>query len=163
MKYLSGAEKKQAMYWIDEAAKIAKDYALCYRSKCGSIIVNDKKPGPIGIGFNAPPDKKPLETCIKDSLPKNFKSERHCCVHAEQMAIMDALERRPEDIVGSTLYFIRLDANGNKTFAGKPYCTICSKMALRAKIAEFVLLHKKGVCVYSTEEYNKLSFQFKGD
>jgi deoxycytidylate deaminase len=162
MKYLSGAEKKQAINWINYAAELAREYAVCHRSKCGAVIVNTNDRS-IGVGYNAPPDKNSIEKCIKDSLPADFKSEKHCCVHAEQMAIMDALERNPSELAGSTLYFIRLDAKGNKTPAGKPYCTICSKMALRAKISEFVLWHKEGICVYNTEEYNKLSFQFKGD
>jgi len=160
MKYLSGDEEKQAMKYIDDAAEIALN-SPCLRSKCGSVIVKNNKI--IGRGANVPPNKKPLEKCIKDSLPANFKSEKHCCVHAEQIAIMDALEKNPAELAGSTLYFIRLDTNGNKTEAGKPYCTICSKMALYAKISEFVLRHKEGICVYDTEEYNKLSFQFKGD
>ena len=33
-------------------------------------------------------------------------------------------------------------------------------MALDVGIAEFVLWHEKGVCVYDTKEYNELSFQF---
>lgn len=44
--------------------------------------------------------------------------------------------------------------------AGKPYCTICSKMALDVGIAEFVLWHEEGITVYDTKEYNELSFQY---
>lgn len=56
---------------------------------------------------------------------------------------MDALQHRPEKIKDSRLYFIRLDEIGNKLKAGKPYCTICSKMALDAGIAEFALWHEE--------------------
>ena len=72
---------------------------------------------------------------------------------------MNALKKNPDKLSGSRLYFIRLDDNGTSSRAGKPYCTICSKMALDVGIAEFVLWHDKGVCVYDTEEYNALSFQ----
>ncbi len=56
--------------------------------------------------------------------------------------------------------FIRLDKNGTLSRAGKPYCTICSKMALDVGIDEFVLWHEDGICVYDTDEYNTRSFQY---
>jgi hypothetical protein len=33
-------------------------------------------------------------------------------------------------------------------------------MALDAGIAEFVLWHEEGICVYPTAEYNKLSHEY---
>jgi hypothetical protein len=72
---------------------------------------------------------------------------------------MDVLRNNPGKITGSRLYFIRLGEDGKKSPAGKPYCTICSKMALDSGISEFVLWHKEGICVYDTEEYNELSFE----
>jgi len=159
MRYLSGEELNSALKYIDEAEKIALN-ATCERSKCGSIIVKDNKI--IGTGFNSPPkDEESQRRCSysKDSYNKKV-TDKTCCVHAEQRAIMDALRNNPNKIIGSRLYFIRLDENNKKTFAGKPYCTICSKMALDAGIAEFVLLHEQGVCVYNTDEYNLLSFQY---
>lgn len=73
---------------------------------------------------------------------------------------MDALRKNPDKIVSSRLYFIRLDENETPSKAGQPYCTICSKMALDTGISEFVLWHKKGICVYDTQEYNALSFRY---
>jgi deoxycytidylate deaminase len=158
MKYLTGQEEQEALIFIDMAAEIALS-SPCFRSRCGSVIVKDNKV--IGSGFNSPPKDKALDHCLKDDLPKDFKSDKTCCIHAEQRAIMDALKNNHKEIIGSRLYFIRLDESGKKTRAGDPYCTICSKMALDAGLAEFVLWHEKGVCVYDTEEYNNLSFNFK--
>lgn len=87
-------------------------------------------------------------------------TDKTCCVHAEQRAIMDALRNNSNEIAGSSLYFVRLNKNGTFSRAGKPYCTICSKMALDVGIEEFILWHKQGICVYNTEEYNKLSFLY---
>jgi len=56
---------------------------------------------------------------------------------------MNALIDAPDKIIGSRLYFVRIDENGKPTHAGKPYCTICSKMALDAGICEFVLWDEK--------------------
>ena len=56
---------------------------------------------------------------------------------------------------------MRLDLDNQMQFAGKPYCTICSKLALDVGIKEFVLWHKDGIAVYDTHEYNELSFAFR--
>ena len=136
MRYLSGQEKEQAVHYFQEAEKIARQ-ATCFRSRCGSVIVKDGLI--IGSGFNSPPLHKTLDHCLKDSLPKDFKSDKTCCLHAEQRAIMDALRHHSDKIIGSRIYFTRLDEKGLAKKSGKPYCTICSKMSLDAGIAEFAL------------------------
>jgi deoxycytidylate deaminase len=159
MRYLSGDEKNKALEYIRKATEVAQN-ATCERSKCGSIIVQLGEV--IGSGFNSPPqDIEEQRRCSysKDSYHKKV-TDKTCCIHAEQRAIMDALRKNPDKLSGSRLYFIRLDDNGNPLRAGEPYCTICSKMALDVEIAEFVLWQDKGVCVYDTKEYNMLSFQF---
>ena len=159
MEFLSGEQEVAAKRYIDKAAEIAEK-STCLRSKCGAVIVKDDVV--LGSGFNSLPLNEHIDHCIKDELPSAFKSDRTCCMHAEQRAIMEALKENPSKLKGSRLYFIRLDDNGDKKASGKPYCTICSKMALDSGVSEFVLLHDKGICVYSTKEYNALSFQFKG-
>ncbi len=158
MKILQGKEEKEAIKFMKMAAKIASG-SNCFRAQSGSVIVKNEEV--IGQGFNSPPLNRQLDHCIKDDLPKNFKSDKTCCIHAEQRAIMDALAKNPKKIVGSRVYFIRTD-KGKMKFAGKPYCTICSKMALDAGLAEFVLWHEEGIAVYDTQEYNDLSFAYIG-
>ena len=160
MKHLSQDEEKQAIKWMKEAAVLAAS-SSCKRKKCGSIIVSNDKI--IGKGFNSPPGNlKSQCRCLldKEMLNKNV-TDKTCCVHAEQRAIMDALKNNPQKIKGSTLYFTRVDSEGKIEKSGKPYCTICSKMSLDAGVGEFVLWHEEGICAYNTEEYNKLSFDFK--
>ena len=139
---------------IQEAMK-----SPCFRAKSGSVIV--KSGALLGQGFNGPPTGVTLERCLKDDLPSDFKSDKTCCVHAEQRAIMDALSRNPELLPGSRLYFLRLDQKNIMQLAGKPYCTICTKMALDVGISEFVLWHHEGIAVYDPVEYNELSFAFR--
>ena len=147
--------------WLSETVKIARQ-SLCQRAKCGVIIVKEQRI--IGSGYNAPPlDSLKHKRCLKKvSLKIGFKSDRTCCVHAEQRAIMDALTNYPANLLGSRLYFIRLDLSGSPEPAGQPYCTICSKMTLDSGIAEFALWHKEGLKVYKTGEYNNLSFAYSG-
>lgn len=145
--------------YMRKAAEVAEK-ASCSRSKCGSIIVKDGEI--IGKGFNSPPGDLESQrrcNCDKEELNKKV-TDKTCCVHAEQRAIMDALKKNPGKIKGSILYFARLDTEGNISFAGKPYCTICSKMALDVGIKNFVLWHENEIISYDTEEYNKLSYQY---
>lgn len=159
MRYLTGNKEKEAIKFIKRASEAAIN-STCERSRCGSIIVKDNEI--IGEGFNSPPQDNEGQrrcACSKDSYHKKV-TDKTCCVHAEQRAIMDTLKNNPGKIIGSRLYFIRLDENGCMSKAGKPYCTICSKMALDSGIKEFVLWHENGVCVYETDEYNALSYLY---
>ncbi len=159
MRYLSGDEEQQALKYIAEAAQIALQ-STCQRDCCGCVIVENDEI--IGSWFNSPPghlENQRRCSCDKDSYNKKV-TDKMCCIHAEQRAIMNALIDNPDKIICSRLYFIRLDEQWNPSKAGKPYCTICSKMALDAGIKEFVLRHDEWVCVYDTDEYNQLSFAY---
>jgi deoxycytidylate deaminase len=132
--------------------------SACHRSKCGSIIIS-KEGKLIGIGYNSMPCD--VEAAyFKDGLAAGFKSDKTCCVHAEQRAIMDAMKTNPSHIEESLLLFIRLDENDEPKRSGELYCTICSKMALDAGVGRFALWHKEGWTAYETNYYNKLSFEY---
>ncbi len=153
--------------------------SLCKRSKCGSIVV-DTGGIIIGRGYNSPPghykDDKDVEyrcSCDKNSYHKKV-TDKTCCIHAEQRAILNAVYNLgalsgriwtdwalgvPPGL--DKLYFTRVNDNGEILKSGKPYCTICSKMALDCGIKEFVLWHEDGIYSYPTDEYNDLSFQYE--
>ncbi|MFB0964543.1 MAG: hypothetical protein QMC36_02435 [Patescibacteria group bacterium] len=142
------------------AAEVARK-ATCGRSKCGSVIAKDGEI--IGEGFNSPAgglESRRRCACAKSELDPKV-TDKTCCVHAEQRAIMDALARNPGKIAGSTLYFVRLDENGMPKRSGEPYCTICSKMSLDSGVSEFVLWRPEGYVAYPTDEYDALSYGFR--
>ena len=145
---------------IEEAVKQAEK-SICEQAKCGCVIVKDEKI--IGKGFNSPPaELESQRRCYKSKNDFNKKvTDKTCCIHAEQRAIIDALKNNPELIKGADLYFIRINEEGIKIPAGKPYCTICSKMALDVGIKNFILFHRKGIRIYDSQEYNDLSFDFR--
>lgn len=156
MKILHQDERlEKIMKRLVDTAKLS----TCKRSKCGSVIVSDYGLT-IGTGYNSMPCNEVGE-CFKDNLAKTFKSDKSCCVHAEQRSIMDALQRNKELLKGSTLFFIRLDEKDNPKRSGEPYCSICSKMALDVGISNFVLWKEEGWVSYGTKEYNELTFQYK--
>lgn len=152
-------DTKESGKWMFAAAEVANK-ATCGRSRCGSVIVKDDEV--IGEGFNSPAGNlESQRRCNADKSSYHRKvTDKTCCVHAEERAIMDALRRNPDKLAGSTLYFIRLDEEGEPKFSGRPYCTICSKLALDVGIAEFVLWHESGITAYKTDEYNDLSYRF---
>lgn len=160
MHILTGQEAENALEYIRTAAEVASQ-ATCQRSKCGALLVKDSTI--IGTGYNSPPaGNESQRRCTVDKLTIHPKiTDKTCCVHAEQRAIMNALASNSELITGSCMYFIRLNESGTIEPAGKPYCTICSKMALDAGVSEWVLWHKEGITVYGAEEYNQLSYQFQ--
>lgn len=162
MRFLKDEEEKEAVAFMKEAVEEAKK-ATCHEWKCGSVIV---KNGEVtGRGFNSPAgNREEQRRCNHDKTKLHRKvSDKSCCVHAEQRAIMDVLKRNGDKLNGAKIYFIRLDQNDKIMPAGKPFCTMCSKMALDAGISEFVLQHEEGIAAYDTGEYNKLSYEYSGE
>ncbi len=144
--------------WIDQAALYARQ-ARCTKARCGAVIVTQGEI--IGRGYNAPPlDSDAHRMCQADRSRGEPKYDKTCCVHAEWRAIMDALRRKPAKLAGSTLYFARIDTEGNLLPAGEPFCTVCSRLALDAGIAGFALQHEHGITVYATGEYNRRSYAY---
>ena len=156
MKILEENDKLKLI--VDKLTDVAKK-ATCKRSKCGSVLISEYG-NLIGSGYNSMPCNVD-SACFKDELPTGFKSDKTCCIHAEQRAIMEGLKHYSRLVEGSTLYFLRLDDNDQPKQSGQPYCSICSKMALDAGIKYFVLWHKEGWTAYETEEYNSLTFKYE--
>lgn len=148
------------MYFGQAIAEARK--SMCERRKCGSVIVS-LAGEIIGRGFGSPPaDDASQRRCErKHELDPGFKSDKTCCIHAEWRAILDALRHHPAKIEGAALYFAAVDEEGEHVFAGAPYCTICSKMALDVGLSWFGLWHETGIRMYDTREYNDLSFAWK--
>jgi deoxycytidylate deaminase len=159
MIYLKDKEEKEAKDWMKEATEVAKK-AICLKARCGTVIVKDGEI--IGRGYNAPPlDDIKNRTCLDEF--KTFRKldfDRTCCMHAEWRAIIDALKNHPDKIVGSSLYFSRVGEDGEIKKSGKPYCTVCSRLALDTGVSHFLLWQEEGIADYPTDEYNKLSYDF---
>ena len=134
--------------------------ATCTHARCGSVIVTESGEV-IGRGHNAPPlEDEAQRTCNEDwDLTSKPKYDKTCCVHAEWNAILDACKKAPEKLGAATLYFMRIDNDGNFTDAGEPYCTVCSRLALQSGVARFALWNE-GEQKYTTAEYNKKSYEY---
>lgn len=145
---------------LAEAIAAAKQ-SQCKRALCGSVITSNGKI--IGRGFNSPAGNETKRCHDNYVIPENNKHDITCCVHAEVRAIHDALQNFPHELNGAKLYFIRLNDKHEPTSAGTPYCTICSREALDAGLAEFGLWRDDHFQMYNTQEYNNLSYQYFKD
>jgi pyrimidine deaminase RibD-like protein len=162
MKLLTEAERALIEQYIDEAKELAHQ-ATCQRAKCGAVIV--KAGEIIGRGFNSPPgnDEKERRCEIKKNEYDIKVTDKTCCMHAEQRAVMDALHHHPDQLEGSKLYFARYYPDGEQRVMGgkiQLYCTVCTKMMYDVGVAEFVLPHQNGICVYPKDEYLDQSFKY---
>lgn len=148
-------------YFFEEARKTAT-MATCNQAHCGSVIV--AKDGQIiGRGYNAPPqgDEGQRMCDVEFHSDKKPNSDKTCCVHAEWNAILDALKHHSDKVEGSALYFMRVNDKNEKTGAGVPWCTVCSRLALESGIAEFGLWQEdEGPKMFDTRTYNLESYAF---
>lgn len=144
--------------YFEEAAKQAR-LATCHRAKCGSVIVSEDAQI-IGKGYNAPPledeDQRYCDTEFDFSIKPKY--DKTCCVHAEWNAIIDGLKNNAEKMAGATLYFMRVDENGDWTDAGEPFCTVCSRLAMASGLGKFALWTDDKPKMYSTKDYNKKTY-----
>ncbi len=143
-----------------EAAQREALKATCYRARCGAVLVSDRGEI-IGRGYNAPPLEDEAQRMCDVQLDKSIKqnNDKTCCVHAEWNAILDGLKSYGDALNGSTLYFMRVDESGAFTGSGKPYCTVCSRLALQTGVAQFGLWHD-GPVMFDTATYNQQSYAF---
>lgn len=143
------------------AARVASSNG-CQRSLCGAVIVS-RGGEVIATGYNSPPGG--LESQRRCQLTdadfsERFHSDRTCCVHAEQRAIMAALRQQPHLLPHSRLYFGRCGVVGQLLYSREPRCTSCSKLILDVGIDMVVMSRSEGITVYSAVEFNDLSFAY---
>jgi len=155
MRYLTGKESKEAQKFILAAAEEAKK-STCKKSQRGVVIVKNGKI--IGRGHNKVTIEKYCNPCIREHIKDNSKVELCSALHAEQVAILDAL-KRGENLEGSRMYHISVKNSKIRT-SEDVSCTVCSRFVLESGISEFVLFHKKGFGLYTAEEFNEKSFEY---
>jgi len=155
MRYLTEEESKQAKEHILAAAEEAKK-STCKKSQRGTVIIKNGEI--IGRGHNKVTIEKLCNPCIREGIKDNSRVELCPALHAEQIAIFDAL-RKGKDLEGSRIFHIKVK-DGRIMPSEDVSCTVCSRLVLEAGIGEFVLLDKNGLALYSTEEFNRKSFEY---
>lgn len=155
MRYLEGKEAEEAEKDVQVAVEEAKK-STCKKSQRGAVIV---KNGEVyGVGYNKVTDETYCNPCIRENIRDNSRAELCSAVHAEQVAILDAL-KKGRNLEGSRLYHIKVK-DGEVRPSEDVSCTVCSRLVLESGIGEFVLLHKSGFVLYDSEEFNRKSFEY---
>jgi len=98
MRYLHNEEDLDARGYLFECVQLAQ-HATCQRSRCGSVIVQDGQI--IGSGYNTPPHNLESQrrcSCAKENYHRKV-TDKSCCMHAEQRAIIDALQHNADKLV----------------------------------------------------------------
>lgn len=116
-------------FYMNYARNISKK-ANCIKGQVGAIIVKRNKI--LAEGVNSVPNGiKPCteESCLRKKLKLKSGEHQELCfvVHAEQNALLDALEKK-KNVKNSTLYVTK-----------KP-CIICTKMLINAGIKKIIYL-----------------------
>ncbi len=158
MKILTEKLEESGKDYFSLAQKVSKNSG-CLRRKCGTVIIKGGKI--IGKGFNSPAlnDEK-YRRCLEDKSSLDEKvTDKTCCPHAEQRAMMDAL-KKGYDLTGSSIYFTSVDENGDRLKSGEPYCTHCSKMALDLGVGTWFLEKEEGTVMYDSSEYHEISYKY---
>ena len=146
--------------YFELAAEQARQ-SLCDKAHCGSAIVSTDGEV-IGLGYNAPPLNDLSQKVCNEEFYIEIKPkyDKTCCVHAEWNAIIDALKNNTEKIGGATLYFMRVDENGDWTDAGEPFCTICSRLAMQSGMGYFALWTDGASLIRTVKDYNEKSYDY---
>lgn len=152
MKTLKGQELKEAQRYIRKAADFSGE-SICSKFRIGAVLEKNGKI--IGKGFNGPIGKA-CNPCLLNLLHKGIKTELCFAMHAEERAVVDAIEKG-HDTSGTTLYTTYVK-NNKPTSTEDSFCAHCSRILLESDVERVVLPEKGGLSSYDINEFYDLSF-----
>jgi deoxycytidylate deaminase len=88
----------------------------------------------------------------------NFGQHDQCRTHAEQRAITLAREGDGWRVLqGSTLIYVRLEADDSVRLAKPHFCARCARLALSLGVAEWIFALSDGLAGYSSADYDRVA------
>ena len=147
---LTDREQIEVSRMVNEAQRTAM-LAGCRKSRRGVVVWRGDTLDVLGRGANEPAvgacDRS--ESCRRD-CPRT-------CVHAEQVAILDAMRWMPRAAIPVRLLHVKIDDKNFVAPSGGPSCVECSKLILTAGIANVYLLHDIGWRSYPAVLFHELT------
>lgn len=126
-------------YYLDIAQTVA-ERSTCQRKMYGAILV--KNDTILSTGYNGAPRGRKnccdLGVCMRDKLniPRGERYELCRSVHAEANAIIAASR---EQMLGSTLYMVCVDAKTGELVPGTSSCMMCKRQVINAGIETVII------------------------
>lgn len=126
-------------YYLDIAETVL-ERGTCLRRNYGAIIV--KSDEIVSTGYTGSPRNEvnccDIDICKRQKLniPKGERYELCESVHAEQNAIISASR---ESMIGSTLYLVGKEVNGNLYVENTEPCSLCKRFIINAGIKEVIV------------------------
>ena len=129
-------------YYLDKAEELI--IKSCIRNNYGCVIVKDDKI--ISSGYTGAPTSwktcASLGECLrrKHNMPSGMGYDLCRSVHAEWRALISA---SPEQLKGSTLYLVGINARSDKYVDDNEPCSICKRMIIESGISTVVMRDTK--------------------
>jgi len=136
---------------VERAAELARDSHA--RTRHAALLVKDG--GPLAWGNNGVPFPG------EDHCYCKFGELGHhdlCRTHAEQRAITLAREGDGWRMLqGSTLIYVRLEADDSVRLEQPHFCARCSRLAFSLGVAEWIFALSEGLARYSSADYDRVA------
>ena len=147
-------ESHAAEAMLERAAKLAKDSHA--KTRHAAVVVKDGSL--LGWGINGVP--LPGEDHCYCRVAE-FAHHDSCRTHAEQRAILLARESVGwEQLQGSQLLYVRLDADGFVRAEDPHFCGRCSRLALSLGLSQWLFALADGMVGYSAADYDTIARVF---
>jgi deoxycytidylate deaminase len=148
---LSRQDSHVAQQMVARAAELARDSHA--RTRHAAVLVKDDSL--LAWGNNGVPFPG------EDHCYCKFGESGHhdqCRTHAEQRAITLAREGNGWRMLqGSTLIYVRLEADDSVRLAEPHFCARCSRLALSLSVAEWTFALSEGLAGYSSADYDRVA------
>jgi len=148
---LTRHEAELAQQMVERAAKLAQDSHA--RTRHAAVLVTDGSL--VAWGTNGVPLPGEDHCYCKTG---EFGNHDYCRTHAEQRAITLAREgdgwRR---LPGSTLVYVRLEADDSVRLAEPHFCARCARLALSLGVAQWIFALSDGLVGYSSPHYDAVA------
>lgn len=139
--------------------------SVCRKSRRGAVIYREAlvrgQSILIGTGWSDQTQPMQCENCPR--IENHSNGDHYLCleIHAEQAAILDALEKghRRDELLGAEMYQVKTDPmTGAIKLSSDPSCTWCSRYLERYGII-YYLIQKEGIIQYLPNEISQLSLE----
>jgi deoxycytidylate deaminase len=136
---------------VERAAELARDSHA--RTRHAAVLVKDSSL--LAWGTNGVPFPGEDHCYCKFG---EFGHHDQCRTHAEQRAITLAREGDGWRILeGSTLIYVRLEADDSVRLEVPHFCARCSRLALSLGVAEWIFALSDGLAGYSAADYDRVA------